>query len=162
MRQHLLLNPRDSASKQSIAISLGKRTRAMRLLYKVNTPLYEWTCAELGLKCVRFSVPGIKHPAKALNPLAIDGDRIKWLLRRKLWKGRHRPRPEERPDGKGGQVHYLRHRTEKPPDHHGKPRPVPQQVSRAYPYGVSEGRAKGNYQVHNPTAPGTGYVNEGY
>ena len=162
MRQHLLANPRDSSSKQSIAIALGKRTRAMRQLYKVNTPLYEWTCGELGIKCVRFSVPGIKHPAKALNPLAIDGDRVKWLIRRKLWKARNRPRPEERSDGKGGQVHYLRHRTERPPDFHGKPRPVPQQISKAYPYGVSEDRAKGNYTVHNPTAPGQGYVTEGY
>jgi len=162
MRQHLLSNTRDSASKQAIAIVIGKRTRAMRQLYKVNTPLYEWVCAELGLKCVRFSVPGIKHPAKALNPLAIDGERIKWLLRRKLWKGRNRPRPEERSDGKGGQVHYLRHRTERPPDHHGKPRPVPQQVSKAYPYGVGEDRVRGNYTVDNPTAPGPGYVSEGY
>jgi small subunit ribosomal protein S15 len=162
IRQHLLNNPRDSSSKQSIAIALGKRTRAMRQLYKVNTPLYEWTCAELGLKCVRFSVPGIKHPSKALNPLAIDGDRVKWLIRRKLWKARDRPRPEEKTDGKGGQVHYLRHRTEKPPDHHGKARPVLQQISKAYPYGVSEDRAKGNYTVHNPTAPGEGYVSEGY
>jgi small subunit ribosomal protein S15 len=162
MRQHILQNPRDSSSKQSIAIALGKRTRVMRQLYKVNTPLYEWVCAELGLKCVRFSVPGIKHPEKALNPLAIDGDRIKWLLRRKLWKGRNRPRPEERVDGKDGQVHFLRHRTEKPPDHHGKPRAIPQEVSKAYPYGVSEERVKGSYTVHNPTAPGPGYVTEGY
>lgn len=162
MRQHLLASPRDSASKQSIAIAIGKRTRAMRQLYKVNTGLYEWVCSELGIKCVRFSVPGIKHPAKALNPLAIDGDRVKWLIRRKLWKAHNRPRPEERTDGKSGEVHFLRHRTERPPDHHGKPRPVPQQVSKAYPYGVSEARAKGDYTVHNPTAPGPGYVSEGY
>ena len=162
MRQHILQNPRDSASKQSIAIAIGKRTRAMRQLYKANTGLYEWVCSELGIKCVRFSVPGIKHPAKALNPLAIDGDRVKWLIRRKLWKGRNRPRPEERTDGKTGLVHHLRHRTEKPPEHHGKPRAVPQQVSKAYPYGVSEDRAQGNYVVDNPTAPGPGYVSEGY
>lgn len=162
MRQHLLAQTRDSASKQAIAIAIGKRTRAMRQLYKVNTSLYEWVCSELKLKCVRFSVPGIKHPSKALNPLAIDGDRVKWLIRRKLWKGKNRPRPEERTDGKGGKVHFLRHRTEKPPDHHGKPRPVPQQVSKAYPYGVDEDRVKGNYQIHNPTAPGPGNVTEGY
>ena len=162
MRQHLLAHPRDSPSKQAIAIALGKRTRAMRHLYKVNAGLYEWVCQELGIKAVRFSVPGIKHPAKALNPLAVDGDRVKWLIRRKLWKARNRPRPEERTGGKGGQVHYLRHRTEKPPDHHGKPRPVPQQVSRAYPYGVSEERVRGNYSIHNPTAPGPGHVAEGY
>ena len=162
MRQHLLAHTRDSASKQSIAIALGKRTRAMRLLYKVNTGLYEWVCAELGIKCVRFSVPGIKHPAKALNPLAIDGDRVKWLIRRKLWRAQNRPRPEERTDGKAGKIYPLRHRTERPPEHHGKPRPVPQQVSKAYPYGVSEDRVRGNYTVHNPTAPGVGHVTEGY
>ena len=163
MRQHLLSHPRDSASKQSIAIAIGKRTRAMRLLYKVNTPLYRWVCGELGLKCVRFSVPGIKHPAKAINPLAIDGDRVKWLIRRKLWRARNRPRPEPVTEGgKGGFVHYLRHKTEKPPDHHGKPRPVPQQISKAYPYGVGENRVKGDYTVHNPTAPGPGHVTEGY
>jgi len=162
MREHLLTHPRDSASKQSIAIAIGKRTRAMRLLYKANSSLYEWVCTELGITCVRFSVPGIKHPAKALNPLAIDGDRVKWLIRRKLWKGRNRPRPEERTDGKGGQVHYLRHRTEKVPDYHGKPRQLPQQISKAYPYGVGEDRVRGNYTVHNPTAPGPGYVSEGY
>ena len=162
IRQHLLSQPRDSSSKQAVAIAIGKRTRVMRQLYKVNTKLYEWVCAELGIQCVRFSVPGIKHPAKALNPLAIDGDRVKWLIRRKLWRGKDRPRPEERKDGKAGQVHHLRHRTEKPPDHHGKPRSVPQQVSKSYPYGVSEARVKGEYPVHNPTAPGTGYVTEGY
>ena len=162
MRQHLLSQPRDSASKQSVAIAIGKRTRAMRQLYKVNVTLYEWVCSELKLKCVRFSVPGIKHPSKALNPLAIDGDRIKWLIRRKLWRGKNRPRPELRTEGKAGEVHYLRHRTDKPPEHHGRPRPVPQQVSKAYPYGVSEERAKGNYSVHNPTAPGHGHVTEGY
>lgn len=162
MRQHLLTHPRDSASKQSIAITIGKRTRFMRILYKANTSLYQWVCAELGIACVRFSVPGIKHPAKALNPLAIDGERVKWLIRRKLWKGRNRPRPEERSDGKSGQVHYLRHRIERVPDHHGKPRPVPQQVSKAFPYGVSEEQIQGNFSVHNPTAPGAGYVTEGY
>ena len=162
MRQHLLAHPRDSASKQSIAIALGKRTRAMRILYKANTSLYEWVCGELGIACVKFSVPGIKHPAKSLNPLAIDGERVKWLIRRKLWKARNRPRPEERTDGKGGMVHYLRHRTVRAPDFHGKPRPVHQQVSKAYPYGVSDDRVRGKYSVHNPTAPGTGYVTEGY
>ena len=161
MRQHLLAHPRDSASKQSIAIALGKRTRAMRQLYKVNTPLYEWVCGELGIQCVRFSVPGIKHPSKALNPLAIDGDRVKWLIRRKLWRARNRPRPVQEA-ASGQSAHYLRHATEKAPDHHGKPRPVPQQISKAYPYGVSEERARGDYVVHNPTSPGPGYVNEGY
>jgi small subunit ribosomal protein S15 len=161
MRQHLMTHSRDSATKQSIAITLGKRTRAMRILYKVNLPLYEWVCGELGLKCVRFAVPGIKHPSKALNPLAIDGDRVKWLIRRKLWRARNRPRPA---DGKSGVVgvHYLRHRTEEPPAWHGKPRPVPQQVSKAHPYGVSPEREKGEYTVHNPTAPGPGFVTEGY
>jgi small subunit ribosomal protein S15 len=162
MRQHLLSHPRDSSAKQSIAIAVGKRTRAMRQLYKVNVGLYEWSCKELGIKCIRFSVPGIKHPAKAINPLAIDGDRLKWLIRRKLWRARNRPRPEESADGKGGKVHYLRHLTKPVPDHHGEPRPTPQQVSKAYPYGVGEDRLKGNYVVHNPTAPGIGYVTEGY
>ncbi len=162
MRQHLLNFPRDSASKQAIAIAIGKRTRAMRLLYKANTPMYEWVCSELGIQSVRFSVPGIKHPSKAINPLAIDGDRVKWLIRRKLWKARNRPRHEESTTGGGKKVHYLRHRTEAPPKHHGKPRPVPQQVSKAYPYGVGDDRVKGSYTVHNPTAPGPGYVTEGY
>jgi small subunit ribosomal protein S15 len=162
MRQHILTYPRDSSSRQAVAITIGKRTRAMRQLYKVNTPLYEWVCSELGIKCIRFSVPGIKHPSKAINPLAIDGDRVKWLIRRKLWKARNRPRPEESTDGKARQVYHLRHRTEAPPDHHGKPRPVQQQVSKEYPYGVGEDRVRGEYTVHNPTAPGAGHVTEGY
>jgi hypothetical protein len=44
------------------------------------------------------------------------------------------------------------------PESWGKPQPVQQQISRAWPYGVRSERVEGRQVVYNPTAPGKGFM----
>jgi len=157
LRAHLIQRPKDNMAKSRMQILLGSRMRAMRKLYSEDFPLYEWTCKELGIKCVRFSVPS-KNPSVSVNPLAVDGDRAKFLIRQKLWKGKHRPKREPAPDGRGQGILYSKHPVEAPPENHGKPTQTPQQVNSRWPYGVSKERVEGTHKVANPTAPGKGYI----
>ena len=157
LRAHLIARPKDQHAKGRMAIFLGARTKAMRKLYRSDFTLYQWTCKELGIRCVRFGVP-ITNPQLAYNPLAVDGDRAKFLIRQKLWKGKHRPKREAAADGRGMGVVFTKHPVESPPENHGKPEKVEQQVSPKWPYGVTRERVEGRQIVPNPTAPGRGYI----
>jgi small subunit ribosomal protein S15 len=155
LRAHLIRMNKDTHAKRRIAIYLGRRTRLMKKLYSTDFPMYEYVCKELKIRCVRFAVP-IKDPRYAYNPLAVDGDRARFLIRQRLWRGKHRPRHEEVP-GKRGRVLYTKHEMKEPPKYHGQPKKVKQQVSGLWPYGLSADRVNGKHVVVNPTAPGKGH-----
>jgi small subunit ribosomal protein S15 len=157
LRAHLIVRPKDQHAKGRMAIFLGARTKVMRKLCSSDFPLYQWTCKELGIRCVRFSAP-TKDPQFAYNPLAVDGDRAKFLIRQKLWKGKNRPRREPAADGRGSGVVFTKHPIEAPPADHGKPERTPQQINVKWPYGIRKERVQGSYVVDNPTAPGKGYI----
>ncbi|CAK0822043.1 unnamed protein product, partial [Prorocentrum cordatum] len=160
LRAHLLRFPQvlgSQAHKRVMAIRLTKRTRAMRQLYKHDFELYQHVCKELGIRCIRFAIPGSKDPQKMVNPQAIDGDRAKFLIRQRMYHGKWRPHKMKELENKGRLIRYTRHPMERVPESHGKPKSVPQQVSRAWPYGVREERVAGKQVVYNPSAAGIGF-----
>lgn len=128
----------------------------MKSLYKSDFELYKWVCQEVGIKCIRFAIPDFRDPDKMIAPLAIDGDRAKFLIRQKVYRAKYRPRPVR--DPKTGQlVRYVTHPIEEPPHDHGLAKAVKQQVTRRWPYGVTKDRVHGRQIVYNPTAAGKGY-----
>ena len=156
LRAHLIVHAKDQPGKRRMSIYLGARGRMMRLLYRSDFPFYQWVCKELGIRCVRFAIP-IKDPQYAFNPMAVDGDRAKFLIRQRMWRGKHRPRHEPAPN-KRGSVLYTKPAYSTPPKKHGKPKSVPQQISKHWPLGVPKERVKGKHVIDNPTAPGKGHV----
>jgi len=159
LRAHLLRNPGrwgHQSAKISMAARLSKRQKSMKSLYKSDYVLYKHVCQELGIRCVRFAVPGSKDPSKMVNPQAVDGDRARFLIRQRLYHAKFRPR-EMRDPRTNQLIRYTRHPMEPVPESHGKAVPVPQQVSRAWPYGVRNERVAGKQIVYNPTAAGTGF-----
>merc|ERR1719277_229354 len=160
LRAHLLRNPQGPGhqqSKRSMSMYLTRRQKAMKSLYKSDYVLYRHVCTELGIRCVRFAIPGSKDPQKMVNPQAIDGDRAKFLIRQRMYHGKWRPHKMKELENKGRLIRYTRHPMERVPESHGKPKSVPQQVSRAWPYGVREERVAGKQVVYNPTAAGIGF-----
>ena len=155
LRAHLIKMNKDTHSKRRMAIYLGRRTRLMKKLYATDFPLYQFVCKELQIRCVRFAVP-VKDPRYAYNPLAVDGERARFLIRQRLWRGKHRPRHEV-VAGKRGQVLYTKHAAAEPPKNHGQGKKVKQQVSNLWPYGVTKQRLRGTHVVANATAPGKGH-----
>jgi len=156
LRAHLLKHYKHHQVKRSMNIMLARRQRIMKHLYKNDFVLYKHVCTELGIRCVRFAVPFEKHPSKNINPQAVDGDRMKFMIRQRIYKKGLRPR-ELREPGTNRKIRYTHHPMERVPDSHGKPKRVPLQVSTAWPYGVTGERAAGKQIVYNPTAPGLGY-----
>ncbi|XP_026193159.1 uncharacterized protein LOC34618639 [Cyclospora cayetanensis] len=154
-RQHLLKHRRDHSKKRILSIWLARRHRAMKYLYRTDYDLYKLTCQILRIKCVHFAIPDSRDRQRAISPVAVDGDRCKFLIRQRLWKGRYRPRPVKQGDGKT--VRYTRHVMEQPPPGWNLPHETKPRVSRAWPYGVREERLKGEYIIPNPTAAGIGY-----
>jgi len=157
LRAHLLRHPKHVGVKRSMSIRLSARHRIMRALYKSDYMLYKHVCSELGIRCIRFAVPDSKDPRERANPQAVDGDRAKWLIRQRLYRGRYRPREMREPES-GRLIRYTRHPQEPVPESWGKPQATAQQVSRAWPYGVRQERVEGRQIVYNPTAPGNGYI----
>lgn len=156
LRAHMLRHPKHLEPKRPIAIRISDRQRAMKALYKADYPLYRHVCQELGIRCVRFAIPDSRNPSQQAAPLATDGDRAKWLVRQRLYRWRYAPRKLREP-GNFRVIRYTRHPQEPVPESHGKPQPTPQQISRAFPYGVRQERVEGRQVVHKPTAPGKGY-----
>eukprot|EP00397_Hematodinium_sp_SG-2012_P056523 GEMP01069839.1.p1 GENE.GEMP01069839.1~~GEMP01069839.1.p1 ORF type:complete len:280 (+),score=45.89 GEMP01069839.1:294-1133(+) len=127
LRTHLLKNPKEHQAKRWMQFDVSKRTRAMKSLYKSDFTLYKWVCLELGIKCIRFAVPDFPNPTQMIAPLAIDGDRAKFLIRQKVWKAKYRPRPLR--DPKTGQlIRYTTHPIEAPDHDHGLAKAVKQQL----------------------------------
>mmetsp|Transcript_23486 Transcript_23486/g.61879 ORF Transcript_23486/g.61879 Transcript_23486/m.61879 type:complete len:322 (-) Transcript_23486:12-977(-) len=160
LRAHLLRNPNrwgHQTAKMSMAMKLTRRMKSMKSLYKSDFVLYKHTCSELGIRCVRFAVPGKRDLDKMLNPQAIDGDKARFLIRQRLYMAKFRPREMRDPET-NRLIRYTRHPMEKVPATHGKALPTPQQVSRAWPYGVRAERVAGKQIVYNPTAPGKGFM----
>ncbi|VWU48606.1 mitochondrial ribosomal protein S15 precursor, putative [Hepatocystis sp. ex Piliocolobus tephrosceles] len=155
LRAHLIQKFKDHPKKRTMSILLARRQKLMKYLYKTDFELYKHTCNLLKIKCIYFAIPDSRDRAKAINAAAIDGDRCKFLIRQKLWKGKYRPRPVK--TSKGQTVRYTRHPIEQPPSDYALPKEYKPQVSNSWPYGVKEEYEKGIYTVHNPTAPGLGY-----
>lgn len=156
LRAHLLRHPKHNAIKRCMSINLTARQRAMKTLYRSDYTLYRHVCSELGIRCVRFAIPDSKNPQLMNNPQAADGDRARFLIRQRMYHARYRPREMREPET-NRLIRYTRHPLEPVPESHGKPQPVPQQVSRAWPYGVRSERVAGKHTVYNPTAPGKGF-----
>jgi len=159
LRAHLLRKPRDGGhqeAKQAHGIALSKRLKAMKTLYKTDFTLYKHVCSELGVRLMRFAIPGSRDPQKVLNPQALDGDRARFLIRQRLFHSKYRPREMREPET-NRLIRYTRHPMEPVPESHGKPLPTPQQVSRAWPYGVRDERVAGKQIIYNPTAAGVGF-----
>lgn len=154
-RQHLLRHRRDHTKKRILSIWLARRHKAMKYLYRTDYDLYKLTCKLLRIKCVQFAIPDSRDRQRAISPVAVDGDRCKFLIRQRLWKGRYRPRPVKQADGKT--VRYTRHVMEQPPPGWNMPHETKARISRAWPYGVKEERLHGEYTIPNPTAAGIGY-----
>jgi small subunit ribosomal protein S15 len=155
LRRHLLHYPGQRAAMDALRLRLKRRHRLMKALYQSDFALYEWVCKELNIKCVRFAIPNNPDvPSQAISPVAVDGNYVQWLVRQKLFKWKHRPKPVRRASRLIG---FKRHPIEPVPEGHGEPQPVKQKVSRAWPYGVKEEYVQGIYKVWNPTAPGKGH-----
>jgi len=160
LRAHLLRNPNrygHQMAKMSMAMKLTRRMKAMKSLYKADFVLYRHVCNELGIRCVRFAIPNSRDLDKMINPQAVDGDKAKFLIRQRLYKAKFRPREMRDPET-NRLIRYTRHPMEPVPASHGKPLATPQQVSRAWPYGVRSERVAGQQTVYNPTAPGKGFM----
>merc|ERR1712232_765658 len=125
-------------------------------MYKKDYLLYKYVCKELGIRMVRFPIPEYSDPGRVTAPLAVDGEHCKFLIRQRLWRERHRPRPLR--DEMGVLVRYRKHPSEPVPDDHNVAQPVPQQLSAIYPYGVKRERVEGKQEIYNPTAPGKGHA----
>ncbi|CAE8711188.1 unnamed protein product [Polarella glacialis] len=159
LRAHLLRNeagPSHQESKRVMRIYLTRRQRTMKSLYKSDYTLYRHTCTELGIRCARYAIPMPRDPQTMVNPQAVDGDHAKFLIRQRLYRAKFRPR-EMREPGSKRLIRFTRHPMEPVPESHGKPKSTPQQVSRAWPYGVRTERVAGKQVVYNPTAPGRGF-----
>lgn len=64
---------------------LPQPPQAMKSLYKSDYKLYKHICDELGIRCIRFAVPGSKDPSQITNPQAPphaqeDAAMATWLL----------------------------------------------------------------------------------
>lgn len=159
VRAHLLKWPKKQGhhvAKKALSVRISLRQRVMKSLYKSDYPLYRHVCTELGIRCIRFAIPTTKDPQYKINPQAVDGDRARFLIRQRMYEAKHRPREMKRPDT-NQLIRYTRHPIEPVPASHGKPQPTPQQVSRAWPYGVRADRVAGKQVVYNPTAAGLGF-----
>eukprot|EP00931_Biecheleriopsis_adriatica_P073390 TRINITY_DN47687_c0_g1_i1.p1 TRINITY_DN47687_c0_g1~~TRINITY_DN47687_c0_g1_i1.p1 ORF type:complete len:325 (-),score=41.77 TRINITY_DN47687_c0_g1_i1:52-1026(-) len=159
VRAHLLRwdkGPAHQEAKRVMRMYLTRRQRTMKSLYKSDYTLYRHTCKELGIRLVRYAIPMPKNPEQMVNPQAVDGDHAKFLIRQRLYRAKFRPR-ELREPGTKKLIRYTRHPMEPVPSSHGRPKATPQQVSRAWPYGVRTERVEGKQAVYNPTAPGRGY-----
>ncbi|PFH34918.1 putative 30S ribosomal protein S15 [Besnoitia besnoiti] len=155
VRAHLLKFFRDQQKKKVLSIWISRRHRLMKYLYRVDYDLYKHVCQQLRIKCVRFAIPDSRDRQRAISPIAVDGDRCKFLIRQKLWKARFRPRQLKQADGKV--VRYTRHPMEQPSSGWNLPKEHRPALSRAWPYGVREERLTGEYVIHNPTAAGLGH-----
>merc|ERR1719476_1016240 len=91
-----------------------------------------------------------------LNPLAVDGDKAKFLIRQRIFHAKHRPR-EMRDPATNQLIRYTRHPMEPVPANHGKAKKTSQRISVSWPYSVRQDRVEGKQVVHNPTAAGKGY-----
>lgn len=140
-----------------MAMRLTRRQRAMKYLYRTDYGLYQHVCSELGIRCIRFAIPSSKHVQEAENPQAVDGDHARFLIRQRIYHAKHRPREMREPET-NRLIRYTRHPMEPVPASHGKAKPIPQQISRGWPYGVSNERVAGKQVIHNPTAPGPGFL----
>ena len=90
---------------------------------------FSQVCKELNIKCVRFAIPNNPDvPSQAISPVAVDGNYVQWLVRQKLFKWKHRPKPVRRASRLIG---FKRHPIEPVPEGHGEPQPVKQKVSWA-------------------------------
>lgn len=156
MREHLLRHPKHNSVKRSMSIVLTLRQKDMKLLYKTDFTLYKHVCSELGIRCIRFAIPDVKDPARRINPQAVDGDRARFIIRQRIYGYKSRPPPLREP-ATNRLIRYTRHPAEPVPASHGKAMATPQQVSRAWPYGVRDDRVAGKQVVYNPTAPGPGF-----
>lgn len=160
LRAHLLrtdLGGMHQEAKRAMRMYLTRRTRTMKSLYKSDYTLYRHTCLELGIRCVRFAIPlPSSNPSIMLNPQAVDGDHARWLIRQRLYRAKFRPR-EVREPGTQRRIRWTRHPLEPVPESHGRPIATPQQISRAWPYGVRQERVEGRQVIYNPTAPGSGF-----
>eukprot|EP00388_Colpodella_angusta_P001897 GDKJ01005902.1.p1 GENE.GDKJ01005902.1~~GDKJ01005902.1.p1 ORF type:complete len:298 (-),score=47.67 GDKJ01005902.1:191-1045(-) len=155
LRRHLIENPRDHMRRVTMMVNLGRRSRIMKAFYQKDFYGYQRVCRELRIRCARFAVPSPVHHEKAFNNVAVDGDRCKFLIRQKLWRGRHRP-GVVRFDNRNP-VRYTRHPITEPV-HQGKARPVKQIVSANWPYAVREALVTGKYSLADPTAPGSRFT----
>ncbi|CRH02358.1 mitochondrial ribosomal protein S15 precursor, putative [Plasmodium relictum] len=155
LRAHLIQRCKDHPKKRTMSILLARRQKLMKYLYKTDFDLYKHTCNLLKIKCILFAIPDSRDRSKAINAAAVDGDRCKFLIRQKLWKGKYRPRPMK--NSKGQTIRYTRHPIEQPPSDYALPKEYKPQISNSWPYGVKESYQKGIYTIHNPTAPGLGY-----
>lgn len=146
--------------KRLMSVRLSKRQRLMRHLYRTNYSLYEHVCDYLQIKCVKFATPDSRHPSKAINPVAVDSDRARFLIRQKLWKGRHRPRAVRKEGSTGSKCRYTRHPVEPPPANWNVPSATPESVATvAWPYAQrTPALSGGRIRIPNPTAPGKGHV----
>jgi len=157
LRGQLLRHPKCSGVKRVMSIRISARHRVMRALYRSDYTLYRHVCDELGIRCIRFAIPDTKDPSKRANPQAVDGDRARWLIRQRMYRARHRPREMREPES-NRLIRYTRHPQEPVPVSWGRPQSAPQQVSRAWPYGVRQERVEGRQVIYNPTAPGKGFI----
>jgi len=140
MRAHLLRNEGGMGhqeAKRVMRMYLTRRQRTMKSLYKSDYTLYVHVCKELGIRCVRYAVPMPKDPQIMVNPQAVDGDHARFLIRQRLYHAKFRPR-ELREPGTKRLIRYTRHPAEPVPASHGRPKSTPQQLSRAWPYGVRQ------------------------
>lgn len=159
VRTHLLRNAQKvghQEAKKALRFYLHRRQKIMKRLYKVDYILYKHVCDELGLRCVRYAIPGKKDRSKMVNPQAVDGDHARFLIRQRMYHHRFRPR-EMREPGTLKLVRYVKHPLSPAPQSHGKAKATPQQISVAWPYGVRQVRVEGRQTVYNPTAPGPGF-----
>ncbi|KAF4693957.1 hypothetical protein FOZ63_005993 [Perkinsus olseni] len=127
-------------------MALCRRNRVMKALFTKDFELYKWVVKQLGLRLVRFNYMALKDPSKTVNAIAVDGDKVKWMLQQRLWRHRYRPRNVKHPQT-GKLVRYTRHLVKPPPANFGKPVPVRQQISKRWPYGVTPERVSGTYTV---------------
>eukprot|EP00747_Dinoflagellata_sp_TGD_P225219 gnl/TRDRNA2_/TRDRNA2_98611_c0_seq1.p1 gnl/TRDRNA2_/TRDRNA2_98611_c0~~gnl/TRDRNA2_/TRDRNA2_98611_c0_seq1.p1 ORF type:complete len:346 (-),score=51.33 gnl/TRDRNA2_/TRDRNA2_98611_c0_seq1:109-1104(-) len=156
LRTHLLRHPKHHMVKRCMCIYLSRRQKYMKSLYKSDYVNYRYVCTELGIRCIRFAIPFPRHTEAIINAQAVDGDRARFLIRQRMYRAQYRPREMKEPDSKR-LIRYTRHPMQPVPESHGKPKPTPQQVSRAWPYGVRQERVEGKQIIYNPTAAGRGY-----
>lgn len=155
LRAHIIQKYKDQPKKRTMSILLARRQKLMKYLYKTDFELYKHTCKFLKIKLILFAIPDSRDRSKAINAIGVDGDRCKFLIRQKLWKGRYRPRSMK--NAKGQTIRYTRHPIEQPPSDYSLPKEYKPQISNSWPYGVKENYQKGLYTIPNPTAPGLGY-----
>merc|ERR1712232_904938 len=103
-----------------------------------------------------YATPDSRNPAEMISPLAVDGDRARFLIRQRVYRRHFHPRRMREPMT-DRLIRYTRHPMAAVPKSHGQAKATPQQVSRAWPYGVRLERVEGKQIVYNPTAPGRGF-----